>query len=167
MRLSIYHFFNDDENHIFNNTIFIVKPALFIYHDYSLQKDSFKLNITFKNLALSLVYNSVTFENLRSCNYFEIVDNYVYNCTSNIDSLNKNQSQTFNIKINKNCFDLDFIYCSLDSDLNDCKTKNEQIGDVTLLIYIPNPRYKDLIDFNSESHTTIKDIQKSKKAIIH
>ena len=128
MGLSIYHFFKDDENHIFNNTIFILEQSLFIYHDYSLKKDSCKLNITFKNLALSLVYNSVTFENLRSWNYLQIVDNYVYNCTVNIDSLNKNQAQTFTIKINKNNFDLDFIYYSLDSNSKNCKAKNEQKG---------------------------------------
>ena len=161
MGLSIYHFFNDDENHIFNNTIFTVEPTLFIYHNYSLQKDSFKLNITFTNQALSLLYNANTFENLKSCHYLQNNDNYIYECIVDTESLNKNQAQTFTIKINKNNVDLDFIYYSLDSNSKNCKTKNEQIGDVTLLIYIPDPKYKDLIDLNSESHTTIKDIQKT------
>ena len=126
-----------------------------------MQKDSFKLNIIFKDQALSLVYNANTFEYLKSCHYLQNNDNYIYECIVDTDSLNKNQAQTFTIKINKNNVDLDFIYYSLDSNSKNCKTKNEQIGDVTLLIYIPDPKYKDLIDLNSESHTTIKDIRKT------
>ena len=59
MGQSIYYYFNhinEGESHIHNNTIFQVEPIFFFYNDFSLQKDSFKLNITFKDQVLSLVF---------------------------------------------------------------------------------------------------------------
>ena len=161
MGLSIYHYFNAMELHIYNNTIFQVEPTVFLYNDFSLQKDSFKLKITFKNQAISLVWNANTFENLKSCNYNIDNDKYIYECTVDTISFNKDGAQTFSIYINKNKVDLDFIYFSLDSNSKQCKTKNDKMGDIALLIYIPSPKYKDILDLNSESHTTIKDIKKA------
>ena len=156
---SIYHYFNNSESHIFNNTIFEVEPTVFIYHNYLSQKDSFKVNITFTNQILSLKYNSQTYKNLKDCHYLNVIKNnntiYIYECTVET-SFEKEEAKNFKIYIGNNEVNLDFIFYSLDSNSKQCKTKNDQIGDLKLFINIPNSKYKDLINLNSESYTTIK-----------
>ena len=161
MGLSIFHFFNDSENHIFNNTIFQVEPTLFIYNNYSLQKDSFKLKIIFKDINLFQIYKANTFRNLSSCTVGMNTTHSFYECIVDSSSLKKNQAENFIIYIKDNQVNLDFIFYELDPKSKQCKTKNEQIGDLTLLINIPNPKYKNLIYLNSESYMTINPPKRS------
>ena len=161
MGLSIYHFFNDTENHIFNNTIFQVEPTLFIYNNYSSQKDSFKVNVTFRDPNIFLAYNYATFKNLTYLNYSYTNDTYIYHCLVDTNSLQENKSEIFSIYIKDNQVNLDFIFYELDPNSKKCKTKNEQIGDLTLIINIPNPNYKNLIYLNSESYVTINTPKRS------
>ena len=161
MGLSLFHYFNESENHIFNNTIFQVEPTLFIYNNYSSQKDSFKLNIFFKDLNLYPIYTANTFRNLNLCTVHKNNNNFSYDCTVESSSLINNPAENFNIYIKDNQVNLDFIFYELEPKSRQCKTKNEQIGDLTLLINIPNPKYKDLIYLNSESYVTINPPKRS------
>ena len=63
---SIYHYFNNSESHIINNTLFKVSPLLFLYYDLSLHKESFFIGITFDDENLAKTYEN-KFTNLKNC----------------------------------------------------------------------------------------------------
>ena len=167
--LSIYHYFNSNEVHIYNNTLFQVIPLVFLYNNYSLQKDSFKIYVFFKDKDIALSYTAKSFTNLKSCSIKikEKENSFYYECMVNTSSFIPNEAQNFSIYIKDYKVDLDFIFYSLHSTSKLCKTKNDQIDDIKLIINIPNPKYKDLISLNSEFNMIINEPEKTNSQLIY
>ena len=118
---SIYHFFNNSESHIINNTLFKVSPLFFPYYDYSLYKDNFFISITFEDENSAKAYKD-KLAHLKNCEFY----NKIYLCLVDTDfsEFKKNKANTFPIFIGNNNVDIEFIFYSLDLP-EKCKTKTE------------------------------------------
>ena len=155
---SIYHYFNNNEPHILHNQLFQISPLFFAYYNYSEQKDSFYIVITFKNEYLANKFNN-NLKNLKNC----VINDKSFLCLidTNSSDFRKNQAQVFSIYIGYYKVDIDFIFYFLDSNSKQCKTKNENITDITLVIDLPKPKYLDLIYLDTESLMSIDEPIKS------
>ena len=146
---SIYHYFKISENNTYRFSLFIIEPIIFAYYNFSKENQTFKVNITFDSNETLLEYNS----SLQNLIPKKAINDTTLECLIDFNNNNflKDQKQIFFIKIGNISEKIEFIYISLEEDSKSCKTKNNQMNDLTLFIDIPNPLYMDLIDLVSES----------------
>ena len=148
---SIYHYFNNSEDHIINNSLFQITPPILIYNNKTIIKD------LLVRISVSNFNSNIKFENL-ACS--ESGSNRLYICLIDTSKISK-KSERFPIKVQNYDSHIDLIYYDLDSNSKKCKTLNNEIGDLSLIIDVPDKLYVDLINLYSESLITIGEPKKS------
>ena len=142
---SLYYYFKRPES-LINNTLFTVEPTVFIYNKNSISNGAFMIKVIF-NSDYNLIKEEVKYNNLI---FIEQESNILkYFVDINSEGFEKNKAQTFSVYINDYKEDLDFIYYYLDQNSLQCKTKDNKIGNLSLIIDVKNKKYLDLISLET------------------
>ena len=152
---SIFYFFNKDN--IINGSSLAISPKIFAFNT---KEEEYNITIVYgdkkqKNYTKSNVTNCSNQEN----------DILEQECTIDFSKFNfiENKAQSIIINITDDTSNfteyIDFVYYHLDDNSKKCQTMNKNMNNITLLVDIPNPKLKDIINLTS-TDTDIIDVKR-------
>ena len=140
---SMYYFFKKDN--IINGSSLDISPKLFAFNIP--KKEEYNVTI---------LYSEEKQKNYRKTNLTNCINstgnNLEEECNINFPIKEKTaQSIIINITdgITSSYENIDFIYYDLDDNSKKCQTMNNNMSNITLLVYIPSPNLKDKIKLDS------------------